>query len=443
MATRRNSMVRYQMYLFLSMSLCRVHADYQGPNIAKDKCVTGTPVKEGSLSDLVDGNVETCIKSTKTENPYITIDLLYEYKVSSISLIYPKGGDLTNYDDTNVKLEKEEETEDYCSKLNKTSAPSNSLNLTFQCGDHEGQRITVVKLSSGEKERGFGLCEFQVFGESSNIDECETDEHCCNFNFKCHNTIGSYLCLCSDGYREEGGLCVPERTLSERDGTENKIGENGNVTDKVNKIRDISDAVAIIESVAHYWQSNSAVSAGDVVLISEILAKLAEIVASFNESNLNDTEIYIKLFSDEVCRLLTKDREPVWKEIHEKLALDKGVVTLFNALDSIGTTIYDFMIRSGKEVAYSCSVLDINGIFFKEDDNLVVGPSKRDGSTRQRRLVQRNSTATRNSYVYFSKNTLDKLREASLEGKLGNIVDRVLLRHHRRKMTLKAQTAKR
>ncbi|XP_070570351.1 adhesion G protein-coupled receptor E5-like [Ptychodera flava] len=605
MATRRHFMVRYQTYMFMFISLCRVNADYQGLNIAIGKDIEGTPVEEDSLSHaaLVDGDVQTCITSNRVTNPLIAINLHNDYKVGSISLIYPESGRMTNYNNMNVTLNKDEQTEN-CFELNRTSAPSNTWNLTFQCGDHEGQRITVVKLSSGGHNRGFGLCEFQVFGESSSplgtsttlhpednessitsptvsystsvaqsttdnshtttdssstlpaqsttynshttsvnglpraddscilnatrsrrgtllrlnygsrvsfvcpkgteivdasisicdhgnrmiphrrcadIDECETDEHCCNFNFKCHNTIGSYLCLCSDGYREEGGLCVPERTLSERDGTENKIGENGNdvgsnyclesedglwertpsnhfsswipcssdrqgvmrrfcnvkgewndpdttecktrelldLAEKVTKIRDISDAVAIIESVAHYWKSNSAISAGDVVLISEILAKLAEIVASFNESNLNDTEIYIKLFSGEVCRLLTKDREPVWKEIHEKLALDKGVVTLFNALDSIGTTIYDFMIRSGKEVAYSCSVLDINGIFFKEDDNLVFGSSKRDcsTSTRQRRVVQRNSTAIGNSYVYFSKNTLDKLREASLEDK--------------------------
>ncbi|XP_070570353.1 uncharacterized protein [Ptychodera flava] len=628
-------------------------------NIAIRKNVTGTPVKQQPPlhGALVDGDVQTCIKTQVEINPNITIDLLDDYKVRSISLIYPKIGYLVNYDGMNVTLNKEEQTE-VCSELSTTSAPSNTWNLTFQCGDHEGQPITVVKLSS---ERGFELCEFQVFGESSSpsgtstpfhpkedessitsptasyttsqaqfttdnshtttvsfstslaqsttllaksttdnshtttvslstslaqsttdnshtttdssstsvaqsttdnshattdssstslaqsttdnshttsvnslpraddscilnatrsrrgtllrlnygsrvlfvcpkgtqivdssisicdhgnrmiphrrcadIDECENDQHSCNFNFKCHNTIGSYLCLCGDGYREEGGLCVPERTLSERDGTENKIDVGSNyclesedglwertpsnhfsswipcssdragvmrrfcnvkgewndpdttecktrelldLAKKVTKIRDISDAVAIIETVAQYWNSHRIISAGDVVLISEILAKLAQIVASFKESNLNDTEMYIKLFSGEVCRLLTKDREPVWKEIHERLALDKGVVTLFNAVDSIGTAIYDFMIRSGQEVASSCSVLDIKGIFFKEDEIMVVGPSKRNEATRQRRLVQRNSTATRNNYVYFSKNTLDKLREASLEDK--------------------------
>ncbi|XP_070573848.1 adhesion G protein-coupled receptor L4-like [Ptychodera flava] len=313
----------------------------------------------------------------------------------------------------------------------------------------------------------------------ADVDECENDQHNCSFNFKCHNTIGSYLCLCSDGYRQEGGLCVPKRTLSARDGNDNEISENDNnvennycsesddglwertepnhftswipcsdnragvmrrfcdvdgewndpditecktkelldIAEKITKARDVSDAVGIILSVAHSQESHNAISTGDMVLISEMLAKLAATVVSFKESSLNDTEMYIKLFSGELCQLLTKDREPVWKEIRERLAPDKGVVTLFAALDSIGTTIYNFMIRSGLEFASSCSALEINGIFFKEKENLVVGQSQRDGSTRQRRLVQWNRTVTQNSYVYLTKNTLDKLRAATSEDK--------------------------
>ncbi|XP_070573849.1 protein HEG homolog 1-like [Ptychodera flava] len=170
----------------------------------------------------------------------------------------------------------------------------------------------------------------------ADINECENDQHNCSFNFKCHNTIGSYLCLCSDGYRQEGGLCIPKRTLSVRDGIENEMGENDNrvmrrfcdvdgewndpdttecktkelldIAEKVTKARDVSDAVGIILSVAHSRKSQNTISAGDIVLISKMLAKLAAMVVSFEDSSLNDTKCTLSFCSDELCQLLTKDR---------------------------------------------------------------------------------------------------------------------------------------
>ena len=50
---------------------------------------------------------------------------------------------------------------------------------------------------------------FNVFCNSSDIDECALEEDDCDRNAFCNNTEGSYTCKCNAGYMGEGrnGTC--------------------------------------------------------------------------------------------------------------------------------------------------------------------------------------------------------------------------------------------
>ena len=40
------------------------------------------------------------------------------------------------------------------------------------------------------------------------IDECALGTHTCDMNAYCENYIGSYDCICKDGYIENGTFCI-------------------------------------------------------------------------------------------------------------------------------------------------------------------------------------------------------------------------------------------
>ena len=40
------------------------------------------------------------------------------------------------------------------------------------------------------------------------IDECMLENHNCSPNAKCINKMGSYSCVCHDGYHGNGSICT-------------------------------------------------------------------------------------------------------------------------------------------------------------------------------------------------------------------------------------------
>ena len=40
------------------------------------------------------------------------------------------------------------------------------------------------------------------------VDECSTGDHYCGRNLACNNTVGSFACLCQEGYKSFGNGCV-------------------------------------------------------------------------------------------------------------------------------------------------------------------------------------------------------------------------------------------
>ena len=42
---------------------------------------------------------------------------------------------------------------------------------------------------------------------SSDIDECDTEEHSCSVDAVCNNTEGSYSCVCKPGFSGDGWAC--------------------------------------------------------------------------------------------------------------------------------------------------------------------------------------------------------------------------------------------
>ena len=41
----------------------------------------------------------------------------------------------------------------------------------------------------------------------ADIDECKNDPSICDVNSDCHNTDGSYICICKSGYTGDGKTC--------------------------------------------------------------------------------------------------------------------------------------------------------------------------------------------------------------------------------------------
>ena len=45
----------------------------------------------------------------------------------------------------------------------------------------------------------------------SDIDECEVGTDSCDSNATCNNTIGSFTCVCNEGFSGDGRTCTGER----------------------------------------------------------------------------------------------------------------------------------------------------------------------------------------------------------------------------------------
>ncbi|GMR47411.1 hypothetical protein PMAYCL1PPCAC_33466, partial [Pristionchus mayeri] len=60
------------------------------------------------------------------------------------------------------------------------------------------------------------LC-MEGFGKGPNNDNCtdknECEKHPCGHFSKCNNTIGSYECICVDGYKMVNGECKPDEKV--------------------------------------------------------------------------------------------------------------------------------------------------------------------------------------------------------------------------------------
>ena len=44
------------------------------------------------------------------------------------------------------------------------------------------------------------------------VDECDLGSYVCDVNAYCENTIGSYDCVCVEGYVENGTFCMSKHT---------------------------------------------------------------------------------------------------------------------------------------------------------------------------------------------------------------------------------------
>ena len=86
---------------------------------------------------------------------------------------------------------------------------TNSIVLQFLVGIQRTTRKHVFstqlfklfekpKIKAGFAGDGF-LCE--------DFDECETDAHACDVNAACVNRVGSYECICDDGWAGNGTHC--------------------------------------------------------------------------------------------------------------------------------------------------------------------------------------------------------------------------------------------
>ncbi|XP_070569471.1 adhesion G protein-coupled receptor L3-like [Ptychodera flava] len=308
---------------------------------------------------------------------------------------------------------------------------------------------------------------FDVYDDGcQDIDECRIGRNTCGLSRKCHNTLGSYRCLCLDGYEEQGDLCVPTGSISleddERDdnvkyclATENwettrsnyyspwilcplgtigvmrrfcsdsgqwsridstdcKTKELLEVSTQITNLQREDEAVTLLKSVADFFESQSTVSAGDLLLASEILPNLARLRPMSAGVTLNETEIYIQMFMDQINRFLAQDLEKLWKQIFQERGPNKGVVDLFSALDMFGDTVYDFMHQYGQDVVLSSSAIDLIGIFIESNDEYIINPS---GITqKQRQLLQWNISEIPDSYLQLTPKTMEKLNASRTRG---------------------------
>ena len=46
------------------------------------------------------------------------------------------------------------------------------------------------------------------------VDECDLGSYVCDVNAYCENTIGSYDCVCEDGYIENGTFCMSKLMMT-------------------------------------------------------------------------------------------------------------------------------------------------------------------------------------------------------------------------------------
>ena len=58
--------------------------------------------------------------------------------------------------------------------------------------NHEGRSISYI------------LSNFMF----SDVDECSNNDHSCDVNAVCTNTVGSYACACKAGYSGDGRTCA-------------------------------------------------------------------------------------------------------------------------------------------------------------------------------------------------------------------------------------------
>ena len=47
----------------------------------------------------------------------------------------------------------------------------------------------------------------------ADVDECTELNTTCSNNAECVNTMGSYRCVCKEGYTEDGDTCIGEQLL--------------------------------------------------------------------------------------------------------------------------------------------------------------------------------------------------------------------------------------
>ncbi|XP_070570780.1 adhesion G protein-coupled receptor B1-like isoform X2 [Ptychodera flava] len=301
------------------------------------------------------------------------------------------------------------------------------------------------------------------------IDECKNEQNGCGFERKCHNTVGSYQCLCRDNYFDMDGLCVPiQAVLDDTDHQHNNnndgrdkhcsVSEDGlwkvtvvnhyskwiscpigsvgvmrrfcnangewdevDTTDcktrkllelakKIANITSMADAVIALDSLTDVTEHLNITHGGDLLLESDLMLNIATTVSSqeLGESVLNVTNTYFQQFMDQIDRLLAVNLEGVWAQVHKEHGPNEGVLKLFSSLESFGDTLYDYMRISRQDVTLSSGAFDFRGVFVKSLDKLMIDFTTNTVPT-ERRLLKWNSSDFQDSYLQIPKATLEKI----------------------------------
>ncbi|XP_070570786.1 uncharacterized protein [Ptychodera flava] len=304
------------------------------------------------------------------------------------------------------------------------------------------------------------------------IDECKTDQNDCGLERRCHNTVGSYKCLCRDGFIYMEGLCVPirwielenkvqrhdkvsldtegkhcsdnvnniwERTEANRhsswipcpsgsvglmrrfckingkwdtpDTTECKSRELLKIARKVPEITGVADVVAVLDSLANVSEYHNLIYAGDMLLISEVLFNTAVEVSSFESASVNEMNKYIELFIERQARLISPDLEELWKQVYQEHGPNDGVVGIFSAFGPFSDTVYDVMYRSGQDITLSRGTVGLKAFFVKRTEEYVVDTAGISIKA-NRRLLQVNGSDVPESYVKLPLSTLEKINSS-------------------------------
>ena len=85
---------------------------------------------------------------------------------------------------------------------------------SFMCMCSAGYSGDGVENCTGNYNICCGIkCPIPTFS-FPDIDECDLGTYVCDVNAYCENTIGSYDCVCVDGYVENGTFCMSKCTPS-------------------------------------------------------------------------------------------------------------------------------------------------------------------------------------------------------------------------------------
>ncbi|XP_070570581.1 adhesion G protein-coupled receptor E1-like [Ptychodera flava] len=309
------------------------------------------------------------------------------------------------------------------------------------------------------------------------IDECDDGTEQCGRLQTCINTVGSYQCVCQEGYSSDQGICIPLQMAGQQiidgqsspdvvcdeqfdttfnvlwpetmsngftkwmpcpskfeglmvrfcdkfgkwdipDTADCKSTHLANISKAATTVNNITDGAMLLQLLKHKMAGGDKLLGGDMLVTRGVLSTLATTEIS-NSTNEDEVLAIIKPFLEVSGMLLSNKFEKQWRALYKTYGPGKSAATVIKPIESFSETLYQYMIRTERNVYLKSNKIDVQGYFI---DDHADAQRKNNRKPRSVEILQGNNIDITADYLTLPESFLQSVNSTAPENSLAVVI---------------------